>query len=180
VISHGCRVATGLNIAGHCGQQTIQTAQETENDEVEKPKKTVQAALSRASQTKVQEVTSDYTIRSAAPGVCTGQRFTWRDEQGEVISSINVVVDMDHKPNPSVRFRYTVKINGVLHDVDQRMTLTPTPTRHEGRRWWYACPACNRRVGVLHLPPGEKFFACRSCHDLSYRSRWRGHKTAIL
>ena len=108
-----------------------------------------------------------------------GQRFTWRDEQGEVVSSINVVVDMDHDPNPSVRFRYTVKINGVLHDVDQRMTLTPTPTRHEGRRWWYACPACNRRAGVLHLPPGEKFFACRSCHDLSYRSRWRGYKTAI-
>ena len=108
-----------------------------------------------------------------------GQRFTWRDEQGEVVSSINVVVDMDHEPDPSARFRYTVKINGVLHDVDQRMTLTPTPTRHEGRRWWYACPACNRRAGVLHLPPGEKFFACRSCHDLSYRSRWRGHKTAI-
>jgi hypothetical protein len=64
-------VATGLNIAGHCGQQTIQTAQETENDEVEKPKKTVQAALSRASQTKVQEVTSDHAVRSAAPGGCT-------------------------------------------------------------------------------------------------------------
>jgi hypothetical protein len=108
-----------------------------------------------------------------------GQRFTWRDEQGEVVSSINVVVDMDNEPNPSARFRYTVKSNGVLHDVDQRMALTPTPTRHEGRRWWYTCPACERRAGVLHLPPGEMYFACRSCHDLSYRSRWRGYKASI-
>ena len=108
-----------------------------------------------------------------------GKRFTWHDEQGEVVSSINVLVDMDHEPSPSARFQYTVKIEEVLHDVDQRMALTPTPMRHVGRRWWYTCPACNRRAGVLHLPPGEAFFACRTCHDLSYRSRWRGYKNTI-
>jgi hypothetical protein len=112
-------------------------------------------------------------------GQVAGRRFTWRDEQGELISSINVIVDMDHEPSPLARFRYTLQINGVAHDVNQRVCLTPTPTRHKGRRWWYTCPACQRRVGVLHLPPGEKFFACRFCHDLSYRSRWRGHKTSI-
>lgn len=107
------------------------------------------------------------------------KRFTWSDEQGEVVSSINVVVDMEHEPSPCARFQYTVKIDEVLHDVDQRMALTPTPMRHVGRRWWYACPACKRRAGVLHLPPGEAFFGCRTCHDLSYRSRWRGHKDTI-
>ncbi|MBC8875898.1 MAG: hypothetical protein H8E44_41260 [Planctomycetes bacterium] len=112
-------------------------------------------------------------------GQGAGQRFTWRDEQGEIVSSVNVVVDMEHEPSPSARFRYTVRSDEVLHDVDLRVALTPTPTRHEGRRWWYACPACKRRAGVLHLPPGEKIFACRSCHDLSYRSRWRGHKDTI-
>jgi hypothetical protein len=116
-------------------------------------------------------------------GLLSGQgdskRFTWRDEQGEIASSINVAVDMEHEPSPSARFRYSVKIDGVLRDVDQRMALTSTPMRHVGRRWWYAGPACNRRAGVLHLPPGEQFFACRSCHDLSYRSRWRGYKDTI-
>ena len=108
-----------------------------------------------------------------------GQRFTWRDEQGEVAASINVLVDMAGEPCPTARFQYTVEIDGVRREVDLRMTLTQTPTRNGGRRWWYTCPACKRRVGVLHLPPGEMFFACRSCHDLSYRSRWRGHKDAI-
>lgn len=112
-------------------------------------------------------------------GGMAGQRFTWRDEQGQVVSSINVVVDMAHEPNPIARFLYTVQINGARREVGQRVVLTPTPTRNEGRRWWYKCPACNRRVGVLHLPPGEKFFACRSCHDLSYRSRWRRYKDTI-
>jgi len=112
-------------------------------------------------------------------GQRAGQRFTWRDEHGEVISSINVVVDMVHRPGPIARFHYTVMIDGVRHKVDQRVALTPTPIHDKGRRWWYTCPACNRRAGVLHLPPGEVFFGCRSCHDLSYRSRWRGYKDAI-
>ena len=108
-----------------------------------------------------------------------GQRFTWRDEQEAIVSSINVVVDMANEPNPIVRFQYTVAVNGIPHRVDQPVALTPTPTRHQGRRWWFACPACSRRVGVLHLPPGEVFFGCRSCHDLSYRSRWRGHRDTV-
>jgi hypothetical protein len=64
-------VATGPNTADHGGQQAIQTAQEAENDEAEKPKKTVQAALPRPSQTKVQEITSGYAVRSTAHDVCT-------------------------------------------------------------------------------------------------------------
>jgi hypothetical protein len=108
------------------------------------------------------------------------QRFTWRDDQGKIVSSISVVVDMDHEPSPSTRFRYSVTINGVLHDVDLYVALLPTLMRHGGRRWWYACPACNRRAGVLHLPPGEMYFACRTCRNLSYRSRWRGYKDRIV
>ena len=66
-----------------------------------------------------------------------GQRFTWRDEQGEVAASINVLVDMAGEPCPTARFQYTVEIDGVRREVDLRMTLTQTPTRNGGRRWWY-------------------------------------------
>jgi hypothetical protein len=27
-----------------------------------------------------------------------------------------------------------------------------------------------RRVGKLYLPPGERYFGCRCCHRLTYRS----------
>src|SRR5262249_38010382 len=29
---------------------------------------------------------------------------------------------------------------------------------------------CERRVGRLYLPPGERAFGCRSCYNLTYRS----------
>ncbi len=40
-----------------------------------------------------------------------------------------------------------------------------TPQVHPtGRR-------CGRRVGKLYLPPGEAYFACRECHQLTYQSQ---------
>jgi hypothetical protein len=58
-----------------------------------------------------------------------------------------------------------------------------TPTQFGGERSWFTCPlivrdrACNRRVGKLHLPPGARYFGCRTCHDLSYRSAQEAHST---
>jgi hypothetical protein len=50
------------------------------------------------------------------------------------------------------------------------------PCRFGGRRYWLICPlfrdgiACRRRVRKLFLPPGGRYFGCRTCHDLTYRS----------
>ena len=38
------------------------------------------------------------------------------------------------------------------------------------RRWWWTCPRCNRRAGILYLPGWAYEFACRRCHDLTYTS----------
>jgi len=107
------------------------------------------------------------------------QRFPWNNEQGEVIASIDVVVDMTSRPSPIVRLQYIASVDGTRHRIDLPVALTSSLLHHRGHRWWFSCPACGRRVGVLHLPPGEVFFACRACHDLSYRSRWRGHRDTI-
>lgn len=51
-----------------------------------------------------------------------------------------------------------------------------------GRRWWFTCPlavngvACRRRAGKLHLPPGGRYFGCRVCHELTYRSCQEAHQ----
>jgi len=39
-------------------------------------------------------------------------------------------------------------------------------------RWWFSCPRCGRRVAKVYLPPepAEPEFACRECHQLTYRS----------
>jgi hypothetical protein len=44
-----------------------------------------------------------------------------------------------------------------------------------GMRVWWRCPKCNRRCGILYMPPGSDTFACRICHDLVYQvqmDRW--------
>src|SRR5262249_48590815 len=60
--------------------------------------------------------------------------------------------------------------------ADYRVGLTTTRPPFGGLRWWFLCPlgvngrACNRRVGKLSLPQHARFFGCRRCHALTYRS----------
>jgi hypothetical protein len=45
-----------------------------------------------------------------------------------------------------------------------------------GSRRWFQCPGlptrtrCDRRAGILYLPPNASRFACRMCHNLVHRS----------
>jgi hypothetical protein len=64
--------------------------------------------------------------------------------------------------------------------------LQSTATNFQGRRWWFTCPLafgdikCKRRAGKLHLPPGSRFFGCRLCHNLTYRSSREAHRADPL
>lgn len=61
--------------------------------------------------------------------------------------------------------------------MQYQVDLTPTSCYFGGERFWFRCPLvvngipCKRRVGKLYLPPGAKYFGCRHCYDLSYRSK---------
>ena len=39
-----------------------------------------------------------------------------------------------------------------------------------GKRPWFLCPHCGRRVRMLY---GGRYFLCRECHGLTYESRQR-------
>jgi hypothetical protein len=73
-----------------------------------------------------------------------------------------------------VRLHYTFTRSG--EKVDYRVRLLTTCLRHGTLRWWFACPLsvngrpCGRRVGKLYLPPGGRYYGCRHCHRLTYRS----------
>jgi hypothetical protein len=70
-------------------------------------------------------------------------------------------------------------------DVQIPIRLQTTPTQFGGERWWFSCPLlldgvpCKRRVGKLYLPPGVKYFGCRLCHDLTYRSSQEARRTSV-
>ena len=46
-----------------------------------------------------------------------------------------------------------------------------TPLHFGGQRQWLVCASCGVRVGKLYLPPSERAWACRRCHDLIYASQ---------
>lgn len=50
-----------------------------------------------------------------------------------------------------------------------------------GVRRWFSCPLihdgipCRRKCSKLYLPRGGKFFGCRKCYGLTYRSAQQAH-----
>ncbi len=48
------------------------------------------------------------------------------------------------------------------------VNLSPYVPGFGGRRYFFLCPVCGRRVRTLHFKNAE--IACRTCHDLTYES----------
>ena len=49
--------------------------------------------------------------------------------------------------------------------------LTPSKTAFGGKRYWFKCPKCSKRVGTLFVHPLTRAIGCRKCLGLGYRSR---------
>jgi len=77
---------------------------------------------------------------------------------------------------------YVLTLCPFLIRRDERIPLTQdiplvTMELHSGgKRYWFTCPNCGRRVGKLHLPHGAERFLCRNCYDLTYKSCQECHK----
>ena len=64
-----------------------------------------------------------------------------------------------------------------LHSpMTQDVPLITTQLHSGGKRYWFSCPNCRRRVGRLHCPHGESYFFCRTCHHLTYKSCQESHQ----
>ncbi len=54
---------------------------------------------------------------------------------------------------------------------NQIVYLTATKCYFGGSRYWFKCPNCKKRIGVLYRKPANVYFLCRSCLDLTYALR---------
>ena len=52
-----------------------------------------------------------------------------------------------------------------------QITLISSKTGFGGTRYWFSCPACQKRVGVLYKHPITEMIGCRVCLGLDYRKR---------
>ena len=109
------------------------------------------------------------------PGNC--QTITW-SRCGQKIGNINFSVAGHAAAPETIRLIYTIGAkSGHPVDYDYPVRLTTSGVYRGGRRYWFICPAtgCGRRVGALYLAPGGKYFVCRHCNKLSYKSRQDGY-----
>ncbi len=101
----------------------------------------------------------------------------WTDRKGDLFT-VDLDVDARDADQATVTLSYSYII--VSSDVEQseeyQVDLTTTRPNFGGLRWWFICPLsehnfpCQRRVTKLHLPPSARYFGCRHCHNLTYRS----------
>ena len=111
-------------------------------------------------------------------GLLTGKRSTstmWEHSQTGQQTVVFLTADVT-TDRPSVRLTYTL---GKTHGYDYQVSLLTSPCNLGGIRFWFRCPGCLERVGVIYLAPGNVHFRCRHCNNLTYRSRTRDVMTAF-
>ncbi len=117
-------------------------------------------------------------------GVRSGGMSWSRDGEktGSISFTVSTITDDEY-----IRFQYTQIDNntGEQTKLDYKADLVWTSCYFGGRRWWFICPlvvnghVCNRRVGSLYLA-NSKYFGCRYCQNLTYRSSQDSHKSDCL
>jgi hypothetical protein len=75
----------------------------------------------------------------------------------------------------TLKERESVYVLTLHSPLNQDISLVTTELPWGGKRYWFSCPNCRRRVGTLHLPPGRNYFLCRRCYDLTYTSCRESH-----
>jgi hypothetical protein len=73
--------------------------------------------------------------------------------------------------DPTCLYLYLRHSNGSIKAAWTPVTLLSKRQFFGGRRWYFFCPqSCRRWVRKLYSPAPGKYFACRTCHNLTYRS----------
>jgi hypothetical protein len=101
-----------------------------------------------------------------------------KDDEIEEIASIGYSVRPSEDGTLTLKLIYQVTLAGrsEKESVELPVQLEPTPMHFGGSRWWGRCPLakdgrpCRRRIAKLYLPPGGRYFGCRHCYRLTYKS----------
>jgi hypothetical protein len=106
--------------------------------------------------------------------------WAWVDAANVPMAAMAYVVDTRDMAAPTLTLTYTVLPTRThVHYV---IPLAIIPVHRGSIRWGWRCPlirdgaACHRRCEKLYLPPGGRYFGCRQCYNLSYRSCQESHK----
>lgn len=88
--------------------------------------------------------------------------WVWRTDRGTHQASVAITVLQD-----SLQLVFQM----AAQRIQQGVRLTYSLGTRGGKRPWFVCPTCSRRVGVLYHADGLPF-RCRTCCDLAYPSQY--------
>ena len=103
---------------------------------------------------------------------------------GEIVENYQAIRidDLVRKVNSGLKAKL---LQSEVETLGYQINLTTSKTRFGGNRFWFLCPLCNERRGVLYLR--NSGVAYRVCLGLKYRKqRYKGmieslsHNTCLL
>jgi hypothetical protein len=57
-----------------------------------------------------------------------------------------------------------------IETIGLNIELITSKTKYNGIRFWFACPICKNRVGIIYQHPLNQMIGCRRCLNLDYRN----------
>lgn len=105
-----------------------------------------------------------------------GNQFSWQWLYNEEPRhSIQISVNAG---SVMLRYRHRAHADMDWQAVDEPVQLDWTDCTYGGRRVWFICPACSRRVAKLFCTTPH--FVCRHCADRPYASRNEGRTDRLI
>ena len=104
---------------------------------------------------------------------CAGA-LEWRNPVWGGVASVGYVLTVGPTTG---KLRLQYGLGQPAEVIEYTVRLVATPCHMGGVRWWFLCPlsggvaACGRRVRRLYFR--GRYFGCRHCHGLAYRSSQR-------
>jgi hypothetical protein len=105
--------------------------------------------------------------------------YRWFGADKKEIATVGYKVIPAPEAPPSLLLRYALRDSEtqIQRPLAYFVKTGTTACNFGQRRYWFVCPlvrngvSCRKRVRILYLPPGGRYFGCRSCYNLSYESR---------
>jgi hypothetical protein len=112
---------------------------------------------------------------------CIGSLKWTSSYSGEDRGSIGYTIEAHPDGTGTMHLRYQhTPFGGQPESLDYPVRLVTTRPHLGGMRWWFICPLvvdsrpCGRRVAKLY--GNGKYFGCRTCKRLVYRSSQEAHQ----
>ena len=84
-------------------------------------------------------------------------------------------INIDRLVNNALKELKLRLIQSQIQALGVDIRLTTSETKFGGKRLWFMCPNCSKRVGTIYKHPVESIVGCRICLGLKYKAqRFKG------